>query len=484
MPIKRVVIVGDGIAAWLCASALARVLPATTINIQVVKANAEATSIDDSLGAPVLAEASLPSMVQFNRMVGYSENAVVAAMNSGFTLGTVLSVWGQDAPMFNSFGEVGSALGPVGFHHAVLRLRDRNQSIKFANYSLAALCAQANRFSKPEPHDQTALSTLEYGLHFEVPTYRHAMKTDAIARGVRESASSFQQALLNESGIIEAVITLNGERIDGDLFVDCTGASRCLASIVHKTRFTDWTSWMRCNRINNVMVRTNDSPQPYTHLIAQPSGWARSISLPGKHSVSRCFHESSGAVEVDSHVFTTGYHSLPWQKNCIALGGAAVTTDPSISLSMHLLHSGVQRLIDLFPNGQSCEQVAVEYNRQGAAEIECARDYAIAHYKLNAKSGEPFWDECRNMSIPDSLAYRIDVYKNCGRIVMLDGEMMSVMNWLMLFDAAGIQPKQYDVITRSIPVELINEHLSSIRQTLLTTVASLPSYQAYLSQIQ
>jgi tryptophan halogenase len=123
----------------------------------------------------------------------------------------------------------------------------------------------------------------------------------------------------------------------------------------------------------------------------------------------------------------------------------------------------------------------IEFNRQSDAEAECARDYVIAHYKMNSLGDNAFWTACRNMAVPDSLSHRIDVYKNCGRVVMLDGEIVDRFNWITLFDAGGLRPEQYDVVARSLPNQLINEHLAAIRQTLLGTVASLPSYQSYLS---
>ena len=55
MPIDRIVIVGGGAAAWLCALAVAA---KSTSAITVI----DTGGVDDSLGLPVAIEASLPSV--------------------------------------------------------------------------------------------------------------------------------------------------------------------------------------------------------------------------------------------------------------------------------------------------------------------------------------------------------------------------------------------------------------------------------------
>jgi tryptophan halogenase len=390
-------------------------------------------------------------------------------------LGTVLSEWTPGISIFNPFGEVGSMLGPVNFQNIMYRFRDAGHEAKFSNYSLAALCAQAGRFAKVPASYRGVLSFLEHGLQIGVAAYTEMLRTDAMARGVTEIEQPFARPMFNESGSIGAVLTVQGERIDGDLFIDCSGPARKLALHAHTTRLTSWSQWLPCNRVTNAMLQTSETPQPFVHLVAKPDGWVRNVSLPGRRSESFCFHDYHNAgANAESHAFTAGYYPSPWQGNCVALGGAAVTIDPSSSLSLHLLCSGILRLLD---------QESIEFNRQFSAEIECARDYSIAHFKLNGRVGEPFWDACRSMSVPDSLVHRIEVYENCGRVVLHDGEVVDRMNWVALFDAQGIYPKQYDVVARGLPLQLINDHLAAIRQTLLAAVVTLPPYSMYLNQL-
>ncbi|MES1191217.1 MAG: tryptophan 7-halogenase [Steroidobacter sp.] len=491
MPIKQVVIVGNGFAAWMTASALARALKETVTMIRVLPATDHAPDADDSLGVTVNAESSLPAMLQFHRLVGFDENELVRNTRAGFSLGTAISNWSQQGVIFNPFGEVGAPLGPVNFLHVMLRLRDEGQQPKLANFSLAALCAQAGRFSRPVMNDHSIWSTLEYGLQLELGAYTEWLKKDAVTHGVVQESSRFQQAALHQSGTVTHLVSEDGRRFSGDLFIDCSGPSRTLASQVHAEKFVSWSHWMPCDQVTSSITPASEVPQPYVLLSAKDHGWLRTIDLPGRRyeqSYSSSAHGHNMSNENSSSESITynigaGYHPLPWQKNCIALGGAASVIDPVSSLQLHLFLAGVERLIALFPNAAECIQESVEFNRQSSAELECARDYAIAHYKLNGRGGEPFWDACRTMPVPDSLNHRIEVYKSTGRVVMHDGEVIDRMNWVALFDAQNVRPAAYDVVARGIPLQLMNEHLNSIRQTLLAAVATMPFYPAYLGQI-
>lgn len=478
MPINKIVIVGGGLAAWMCASACARSLQGTSINIHVVPTDVgnDLRGTDYSLGLPMVVETSFPALHWFHKNYGYDERALIDSTRGGYSHGVAVSDWSDTGDVFNTFGEVGSVLGPVSFLQVGHRVRDLGYPFKFANYSLAALMAQSGRYASPESVGHPAFAVLDHGLQLDMAAYSQAMKADAVARGVAESAT-FKQANITESGFIKNVVTDANEVVDGDLFVDCSGANGLLRSQVHVEQFVEWSQWMICNRIADAMIPDSGRAQPFAHLIAQPSGWSRIVSLQGRRGELRCVHDNfTQQIDADFKVFTAGHVVAPWQKNCVALGGASAVLDPSMSLSLSWLASGIRRMIDLLPTSPQCMHESIEFNRQSSAEIECARDYIIAHYKLNRRTGNPLWEACRNMDIPDSLQHRIDVYRNCGRVVMRDGEVVDQMNWAILFDAGNVVPLQYDVVARGIPDSLIRQHLDSIRDTFIRATKAAPHY--------
>lgn len=482
MPINKIVIIGNGLAAWTCASACARSLRGTPTTIHVVPPGLNLPGGDYSLGAPTVAEASSPALRRFHASYGYDESALINSTRGGYSLGVAMSDW-STGDVFNSFGEVGSVLGPVNFLQLGHRVRDLGHAFKFTNYSLAALMAQSGRFVPSGSVGHPAFAVLDHGLQIDVVAYSQAMKAEAIASGVTESASPFKQAKMTESGFVEGIVTDSNEFVEGELFVDCSGASRLLASQAHVAKLVDWSQWMVCNRIANSMVPDSGNAQPFMHLVARSDGWLRIVFLQGRCGESLCVHDGFAKdISANLYSFTAGHFDAPWQKNCVALGGASAVFDPSMSLSVSWLVSGIRRMIDLLPDSPQCAHEAIEFNRQSHDEIECARDYIVAHYKLNRRTEDPFWTTCRNMDVPDSLQHRIDVYRNCGRVVMRDGELVEHMNWATLFDAGNIIPTQYDVVTRGIPETLIQQHLNSVRETFIQAAKAAPTYQSWIKQ--
>src|SRR5690606_18371301 len=107
--------------------------------------------------------------------------------------------------------------------------------------------------------------------------------------------------------------------------------------------------------------------------------------------------------------FTTGRRKKQWHKNCLALGLASGFLEPLESTSLHLIQSGIGRFLKLFPHNPADTTLADEFNRQAGVEMEAIRDFIILHYHLNQRS-EPFWQMCRQMTVPETLTERIKLF--------------------------------------------------------------------------
>ena len=85
-----------------------------------------------------------------------------------------------------------------------------------------------------------------------------------------------------------------------------------------------------------------------------------------------------------------------------------------------------------YHQGIKASEIAT-YNQQYKEEFENIRDFIILHYKLNNRSDSAFWRMCRDMEIPDSLAYKIALFKESGNI----------FSWQQVMIGQGSIPQDY-----------------------------------------
>ena len=475
MPVDQIVIVGGGIAGWCTASALAR---KTQCRVVVV----DTGGVDDSLGVPTSVISTLPSAAAFHANMGHDENEMLSGCGGTFSLGTAITNLSPGTPAFIPFGDIGAPMGPIGFHHLVARMRSEDRAVNLANFSVAALCAQAGRFARPANGDRSVLSSLEYGYHLPSEGYAQWLRADALAHRAELVESSVTELRHDAQGLVTALVLQDGAAIEGDLFIDASGPNATLMQSCDGFAFEDWTHWFPIDRSIATIVADTAEPPPYTHIDAHSAGLQRFSPIQSAIGEQMLFaSEFDPERAVDATVLTQGRCRQSWIGNCLALGGVAAAIDPSTPLSLHLLHNAIRRLFTLLPHDPTCRIEAREYNRQFDEECDGARDFALLPYLRNGRAGEPLWDHCRVIKAPERLNHRIALYEQTGRVAQYDGDVAEATTWVMWFDALGIRPKRYDVMADSIPLDQIAAHLERIRSIMLNTLAILPSHGEYLA---
>ena len=136
--------------------------------------------------------------------------------------------------------------------------------------------------------------------------------------------------------------------------------------------------------------------------------------------------------------FVTGKRRKQWHRNSVAIGLSSGFLEPLESTGIHLVQSSILRLLALLPGKVILDANRDEYDFQAAFEFEHIRDFIILLYRANGRACEPLWDYCRNMSIPDSLAAKIDLFEDSGRIFRELEELFTEVAWAQVLIGQGV----------------------------------------------
>ncbi len=290
-----------------------------------------------------------------------------------------------------------------------------------------------------------------------------------------------------------------GARIEGDLFIDCTGFRALLIGETLQVGYEDWSHWLFNDSAVAVQTESVGDALPYTRSIAHPWGWQWRIPL--QHRVgnglvysSRFVGDDEARLALLAHVegaplmqprvirFRTGQRQQAWRGNCVAVGLAGGFLEPLESTSIYLIQRAIIRLLQLFPEAGIEPSDVAEFNQQMRADFEHVRDFIVLHYHVTDRQDAPYWQACRSMAIPAGLQHRIELFRQTGRVFRTAGELFSENSWVQVMLGQGLTPVQHHAVAHLMDDAELGRFLDGIRAAVDHTVAQMPTHQAYVSR--
>ena len=489
--IKEVVIVGGGTAGWMAAAALSRFLDNGYTRTTLVES--------EEIGTIGVGEATIPPLLSFNGLLGINENDFVRETKATFKLGIEFVNWGTvGRRYFHPFGTLGQDLQGIPFHQLYLRERQRQVMPDISAWAMSAVAAGQGKFVRPGRGAQYPLNQMLYAFHLDAGLYARFLRNYAEQAGVtRVEGKVVDVKLRGEDGYVEAIQLGDGQLIEGDLFIDCSGFRGLLIEQALETGYEDWTHWLPCDRAIAAPCAHAGPLDPFTRSTAHQSGWQWRIPLQHRmgngHVYCSSFITDDDAERVlvenlEGELlgdprrlsFTTGRRKQAWNRNVITMGLSSGFVEPLESTSIHVIQAGIARLIALFPDKRFNPIERDEYNRRMQSLFEWVRDFIILHYKAMNRDDSDFWKQCANMSIPDSLAGRIDQFRNKAR-VFADAELFNVTSWVSVMLGQGIVPEEYEPVVDGLDERKVADALEQMRIAMRETAARLPTHEEFIA---
>lgn len=487
----NLVIVGGGTAGWMCAAACAAKLDPARFRVRLIES--------DEIGSVGVGEATLPQMKDFNDFLGLDEATFMAATQASFKLGIEFVDWGRQGERYiHPFGTFGRPIGEADFFSYWVRARRDGHAAALSDYCFAIVAARQNRFMLPNGDADDMRNAFAYAYHLDAVLYARFLRGWSQERGIERIEGRIVDVTRDgERGGIAAVTLASGARVEGDLFVDCSGFRSLLLGQTLGVGFEDWSHWLPCDSAVAVPSARATSFTPYTRATRRSAGWQWRIPLQHRTGNGYVYASSDisddeaaaallanldGDALADPRVlrFKAGKRQSAWAHNCVAMGLAGGFLEPLESTSIYLVQMAIMHLLTLLPDGTGIDPaLPAEFNRVMDVEYDRIRDFLILHYVAN-EADAPLWERATAMPLPDTLADKIDRFRHRGHVQSYRDGLFGPPSWQAVFVGQGIEPRAPDRLAEAMPDDRLKDRLAATADAIANGVASAPDHAAFV----
>jgi len=378
-------------------------------------------------------EATIPSINHILAAIGIDENEFLKRVDGTFKQAIKYVNWldGQGESYYHAFGRYRTS--PVDLSSQNWLMSDRSIPFSETISAQPVICESCLAPKMLGPWDMG--TRLTYAFHMNALKFADYLCELATSRGVKHYLDHVVDVEMAESGNIAAVHTRDGQRLEADLFIDCTGFAALLIEKKLGVSWVDCSQWLLCDRATTMHVPYEHHypgyVRPYTTATALSAGWVWEIPLQNKRSLGyvhssaflsdddaekeiRAF-EGKHSESLDSRIvrFRVGHREKTWVRNCVAIGLSGGFIEPLESTGLYLSDLATVMLSEHFPYHDDLEPLAFRFNRIMANRFYEVLDFINMHYCLTRRTDTEFWREIQK---PERVTGRLQAKLDYWRI--------------------------------------------------------------------
>ena len=393
-------------------------------------------------------------------------------------------------------------MGGIAFHQVWHRARSEGERRPLQIFNLETVAAHFGRFSRTQDFQRDDLPTMNYAYHIDATRYAAFLRGYSEKRGVVRTEGKVVDTTLDpESGFVSSVTMDDGTEVEGDLFIDCSGFRGLLIEQALETGYDDWRHYLPCDRAVALPCEREDGsgPAPFTKATAHSAGWQWCVPLQSRNGNGHVYcseymsddeaHDilvnnlaGKPGAEPNFLRFVTGRRKKAWNRNVIAIGLSSGFMEPLESTSIHLINSGINRLVAILSLDGVTQNQQDTYNRLTDKEYRRIRDFLILHYNATARDDSPFWDYVRTMEVPETLTEKIALFKANGQIFREEDELFNETSWAAVMMGQGIHMDGHGPIAASMVIPELKGELDEMEKSVRFAVQQMPSHAEYVAR--
>lgn len=455
---KRIVILGGGTAGWITASALINRWAERDVDVTLVESPA--------IGTVGVGEGSTPRLKKFFDDIGVDESEWMPSCNATYKNGISFVNW-STKPGFERYfhpfvSQVDKFTTTAFFFNTLARRQGVNVHAHPDRFSLTA-CLSENR-QGPRPNENFPFVN-DYGYHFDAHLVGEYLKELAKAQGVKHLQARVTDVNQEPDGDITSLSIEDGEPLEADFFVDCSGFRGALIQQAlgvpfrsfAENLFNDSAVVLPTEQVDNIGAQTVSTALQY--------GWAWEIPLTHRigngyvYSSAFCSPDQAetelrgvlGLLDSDTEArhlkMKVGRVESHWYKNCLAVGLSQGFIEPLEATALNLVCNTVYRFMDTIEaDGGFSGSGRNTFNERVNDSFEAVRDYIVAHYVLNTRQDTEYWvQNARNTNMSDTLQQILRIWTSGQNLSQeIEGQQIrsayTPRSWYCLLAGYGYYP--------------------------------------------
>ncbi|MCQ8848372.1 tryptophan 7-halogenase [Alteromonas stellipolaris] len=430
----RIVIVGGGTAGWLTAGIIAAKHSANKTGAAQTEIILVESPDVKNLG---VGEGTWPTMQNTLRKIGISEKKFLSCCDASFKQASKFVGWrsGNDEHYYHPF-TLPMGYGTVNAAEHWLVSDDKGDFESWVS-AQGEICKH-NLAPKLATMPEYAYA-LNYGYHLNAGKFVTMLQQHCVDKlKVKYIQGHVEHIISKDDGDIASIVLADGQHIEGDLFIDCSGFAAILIGKHYQIPFISQQHILFNDTALAVQIDHISDESPIascTVATAQESGWIWDISLQNRRGIGHVFssdfcstdsaeealvnyvksdpHLSSRDISARKIKFNPGHRKSFWHKNCVAVGVSAGFVEPLEATALVLIEKSAEWICEQLPRDrQAMTVLANRFNNLTLLRWQEIIDFLKLHYVLTSRNDSEYWQQHQKAdSIPDSLQDALTLWR-------------------------------------------------------------------------